>query len=93
MNESLVEFGSLFFSKPATAIAGQVDSLFTFILWVSILLFLLVFGAAAVFVYTQGSKNEHKIRKKIDADPMTASPDPRWAVLTACQTLGHENDV
>ena len=42
---------------------------------------------------TGGSKNEHKIRKKIDADPMTASPGPRWAVLSACQTLGHENDV
>ncbi|MDA0944753.1 MAG: cytochrome c oxidase subunit II [bacterium] len=64
MNESLVEFGSLFFSKPATAIAGQVDSLFTFILWVSILLFLLVFGAAAVFVYKYRSKGNTVIPKQ-----------------------------
>ena len=41
----------------------------------------------------EGSKNEHKIRKKIDADPMTAFPGGTWAVLSACQTLGHENDV
>ena len=42
---------------------------------------------------TGGSKNEHKIRKQIAADPMTAGPGGPWIVLTACQTLAHENDV
>ena len=51
------------------------------------------FGPKSVENRPEGSKNDHKIRKKNAADPMTAFPGGTWAVLSACQTLGHENDV
>lgn len=51
MNVLLAEFGGSMFPKPTSTTAGSVDSLFYFILWVSLFFFAVIVAAMALFLW------------------------------------------
>lgn len=55
--------GTLWLPEPASSFAGDVDALFYFIYWVSVVLFIGVIGAMAIFAY--------KYRRRSQADRPT----------------------
>jgi len=64
VNENLVDNGSFWFPAPATELAGQVDQLFWFILWVSLIIMIGIVFVCLLFVFKYRRKHHQQRAKK-----------------------------